>query len=152
MRWLTARAAAWSKTARTKPRKSGLSCAHVAVPGWCRRSSRPDTIAAKGCEMAGLSPGHFPLALGRASRCLFRFAVAARGRRLDDDRLAGVDHGGIRALERIDPSVVAAHGVLADLTGFAPGQAERAHAPSARHDLSSPLFLEATLPTHARAP
>src|SRR4051812_1884223 len=112
-RWLTARAAAWSKTARTKPRKSGLSCAHVAVTGWCRRFSRPDTIAAgkRVAKWPGSRPAIFFCSCGAGERLLLRFAVAARGRRLDEDCFAGVDHGGIRALERIDPAVVAAHGV-----------------------------------------
>src|SRR3954464_1614531 len=99
--------------------------------------------------MAGLSPGHFLLQLRRGRAFLLRFAVAAGGRRLDDDRLAGVDHGGIRALERIDPSVVAAHGVLPDLTGFATGQAERGHAAVARQDRAIHLFEEADGATDA---
>ena len=61
-------------------------------------------------------------------RLPLRLSISARGGRLDDDRLAGIDDGGVGALKLLDPAAFAPHGILADLTGLAPGEAERAHA------------------------
>ena len=52
-------------------------------------------------------------------------AISARRRRLDDDRLAGVDHGRVAALQPLHAAVLAAHPVLADLTSLAAGKPER---------------------------
>src|SRR4029079_10517734 len=51
--------------------------------------------------------------------------ISARRRRLDDDRFAGVDHGGVRAFQPLHRAVVAANPVLADLAILATGHAER---------------------------
>src|SRR5215471_5469174 len=58
---------------------------------------------------------------------VFRVSVAACGRRLDNDGFVGIDDGGIAALEPFHVSVFAPGPILADLTGLAAGQAERAH-------------------------
>jgi hypothetical protein len=47
---------------------------------------------------------------------------------LDDDRLAGIDDGGVAALKLLHAAALAPHRVLTDLTGFAPGKAERPYA------------------------
>src|SRR5262249_48804963 len=69
--------------------------------------------------------------------------ISARGRRLDDDRLAGIDDGGVRALKLLDPSVFAPHGILADLAGLAAGETERTHAAVARENRAVHLFEKA---------
>src|SRR5947207_1716571 len=77
-------------------------------------------------------PRFEPAGLVRASadrlHGLLRFAVAACGRRLDDHRLARIDHGGIGAFELLPPPIVAPHPVLADLARLAAGQSERTDA------------------------
>src|SRR5262249_61690948 len=78
-------------------------------------------------------------------------AISARGRRLDDDRLAGIDDGGVAARKLLDAAVVAPHGVLADLAGFASGQAERTHAAVARENRAIHLLEEANDAAHAVA-
>src|SRR3977135_988150 len=69
-------------------------------------------------------------------------AIAAGRRRLDDDRLAGIDHGRVRALQPLHPSILAAHPILADLTSLAAGEPERPHAAMARQDRAFHLFQE----------
>src|SRR5215831_19249173 len=78
----------------------------------------------------------------QSPRSPLRLAVSARGGRLNDDRLAGIDDGGVAARKLLHAAVVAPHGVLADLTGFAPGQAERTHAAVARQNRTIHLLQE----------
>src|SRR5215207_9279807 len=59
-------------------------------------------------------------------------AIPARGWRLNDDRFACVDHGGVGALEPLHAAVLAADVVLADLAVLAAGHAERRNAAVAR--------------------
>ena len=61
----------------------------------------------------------------RCASALARYSVPARRRRLNDDRLAGFDHGGIGAFEPLLPAIVAPHPVLADLTILAARKTER---------------------------
>src|SRR5262249_51392057 len=86
-----------------------------------------------------------------APRSLLGLAVSARGRRLNDDRLAGIDDGGIGARKLLHAAVVAPHGVLADLTGFASRQSERTHAAVPRQDRAIHLFQETDGAAHAVA-
>ena len=62
------------------------------------------------------------------SRLMRRLTVAARGRRLDDDRLAGIDDGRIAALQTFHAAAPAPHPVLADLPIAAACQSEWLHA------------------------
>ena len=80
--------------------------------------------------MAGLSPGHF-LLQWRGRAFLLRFAVAARGRRLDDDRLAGGDAGqiGQNSVRRNDGRIDALEG--ADATVIDAGEAVIIQTPTA---------------------
>ena len=64
---------------------------------------------------------------GEADRQVPGCAISPRGRGLDDDRLAGVDHGRVAAFELLDRAVLAPHRVLARLTGLAARHAERRH-------------------------
>src|SRR5262249_12544385 len=87
----------------------------------------------------------------RSPRSALRLTISARGRRLNDDRLAGIDHGGVGARKLLNAAVVAAHGVLADLAGFASGQAERTHAAVARYERAIHLLQKADRGVHAVA-
>src|SRR5262249_29522914 len=69
-------------------------------------------------------------------------SVAARGRCLDDHRLAGVDHRRVGAFQLLDRAVLATHGVFADLAGFAAGEPERAHAAVAGQNRAVHLLEE----------
>ena len=51
----------------------------------------------------------------RGSPAGTRLAISAGGRRLDDDRFAGIEHGGGAAFECLDTAVLASHGILADV-------------------------------------
>ena len=55
------------------------------------------------------------------------FAISPRGRRLDGDGLAGVEHCRVAAGEFFHPPVVPAHGVLADFARAATRKPERTH-------------------------
>src|SRR6516164_7838707 len=101
--------------------------------------------------MAGLVPAIRLRASSTERRLALRLSISARGRRLNDDRLAGVDDGGVAARKLLHAAVVAPHRVLADLTGFASRQAERTHAALARQDRAIHLFQETDRPTHAVA-
>src|SRR6185295_18325370 len=65
------------------------------------------------------------------------------GRGLDDDRLAGVDHGCVAAFQLLDSAVLPAHRVLARLTGLAAREAERRHDAVAGQERAVHLFEEA---------
>src|SRR5262249_34657051 len=80
-----------------------------------------------------------------------RLAIAPRGRRLDDDRLAGIDLSGVGARKPLNAAVVASHGVLADLAGFASGQAERTHPAVARQNRAIHLLQKTDRAAHAVA-
>src|SRR5262249_19603546 len=75
-------------------------------------------------------------------RSALRLAISSRGRRLAADRLAGLGDRSVAARKLLHAAVVAPHGVLADLTGFAPGQAERTHAAVARQNRTIHLLQE----------
>src|SRR6266516_6712023 len=100
---------------------------------------------------AGRRSRGFAHATAREPRSSLGLAISARGRRLDDDRLAGIDDGGVAARKLLHATVVAPHGVLADLTGFAPGQAERTHATVARQNRAIHLLQETNGAAHAVA-
>src|SRR5262245_57479241 len=70
-------------------------------------------------------------------------SVSAGGRRLDDQRLAGVDHGRVAALQLLDASVLAAHGVLSDLAVLAARQSKRRDDAVAGEQRALHLFEEA---------
>src|SRR5882757_7599957 len=76
---------------------------------------------------------------------------ALGGRFLDDHGLAGIDDGGVRALELLHAAVIAARPVLSDLTGLAAGQAERPHAAVTRENRAVHLLQEADGPADAVA-
>ncbi len=63
-----------------------------------------------------------------------RLTVPACRRRLDDDRLAGVDHGGVAAGEAFHAAAPAPRPVLTDLAILAASKAERPHAAVAGQD------------------
>src|SRR4051812_18533086 len=69
----------------------------------------------------------FVAAQSRASWRL-GLAVAAGGRGLDDHGFAGLDHGGVAALQPFHRAVLASRPILADLAGLAAGGAEWRHA------------------------
>src|SRR5215467_1898153 len=101
--------------------------------------------------MAGLVPAISFLA---ARWPVLRLPIRSRGRRLDDDRLAGIDHGGIGPLELLHVAVLAPYSVLAELAGLAAGKAERTHATVARQNGAIHLLQEANGAAHpvARIP
>src|SRR6516225_1005842 len=101
--------------------------------------------------MAGLVPAIRLRASSTERRLALRLSISARGRRLNDDRLAGVDDGGVAARKLLHAAVVAPHRVLADLAGFASRQAERTHAAVARQDRAIHLFQETDGAAHAVA-
>ena len=80
-----------------------------------------------------------------------RLAVSTRGGRLDDHGFAGVDDGGVAAGKALHAPVVAARPVLADVTGLAPGQPERAHAAMPRQNRAVHFFQETNRAAHAVA-
>src|SRR5215475_12272514 len=90
--------------------------------------------------MAGLVPAISFLA---ARWPVLRLPIRSRGRRLDDDRLAGIDHGGIGPLELLHVAVLAPYSVLANLAGLAAGKAERTHATVTRQNCAIHLFQKA---------
>src|SRR5262245_41111070 len=122
---MSTRAAAWLRAVRTKRPKCGPSGARTAANGCCRRSSR-QTDATTDCVMEW--PGSRPAIL------LLRRTIPAGGRRLDDDRFAGVNDGGVGTLEPLHRAIVAPHPVLADLAILAARHAERPDAAVARED------------------
>src|SRR5829696_9772919 len=67
-------------------------------------------------------------------RGIVRRAIAAGGRRLDDDRLACFQDGSIAGPQRLDPALGPPHGIFAGLAGFAARKPERAHAAMPRQD------------------
>src|SRR5580704_16771118 len=71
-----------------------------------------------------------------------QLAVTARGGRLDDDRFAGIDDGGVAALQLIDAAIIASHRVLADLTIAAAGESERRYAAMAGQNRAFHFFQE----------
>src|SRR5262249_42690209 len=90
------------------------------------------------------------LAVRDDTRCLSRsllpfpwIPIAAGRGRLNHDRFAGVDDGGVAALQPFHAAVLPAHGILADLTRLAAGQAERAHAAASRENRAFHFFEEA---------
>src|SRR5262249_5272772 len=98
--------------------------------------------------MAGLVPAISFLA---ARWPVLRLPIRSRGRRLDDDRLAGIDHGGIGPLELLHVAVLAPYSVLANLAGLAAGKAERTHATVARQNGAIHLFQKTNSAAHAVA-
>src|SRR5262249_17590141 len=110
-----------------------------------------DDVRARTAVSAGQRSCGFAHAAARESRSSLGLAISARGRRLDDDRLAGIDDGGAAARKLLPAAVVAPHGVLADLAGFASGQAERTHAAVARENRAIHLLEEANGAAHAVA-
>src|SRR5439155_25941413 len=76
-------------------------------------------------------------------------AISPRGRRPDDDGLAGVEHRCGAAGELFGPPILAAHRVLADLARAAAGEPERGHAPVAGKNRAVHFFQKADAAAHA---
>src|SRR5581483_8060804 len=74
---------------------------------------------------------------------ILRLAIPARGRRLDDQRLAGVDHGRVAALEQLDRAIETTHRVLPNLPIFAARQAKGRHHAVAGQERALHLLEEA---------
>ena len=74
---------------------------------------------------------------------LFRGAVAAGSRRLNDNGLIFVDYGGIAPLQLFHAAVLAPGPVFADLARLAAGQSERGHPLVSRQNRAFHFFEEA---------
>src|ERR1700722_12797335 len=70
----------------------------------------------------------------RGSPAGTRLAISACRRGLDDDRFAGIEHGGGAAFECLDTAVLASHGILADVAVLTAGKPKGRHAPVARQN------------------
>src|ERR1700734_2465528 len=103
------------------------------------------TAAILGSRRSSKSSARWNAAAARSRRfrsASRRLAVAARGRRLDDDCFAGIDHGGIAAFKLFDRTVLAPHAVLADLAVAAAGEPERRHPAMAGQNRAFHFFQE----------
>src|SRR5262245_45878399 len=104
---------------------------------------KPRAVAA--CRRPSLARTDPPLRFRRRSGGLLpllRITVAAGGGRLDDHRFAGIDHGGVGALQPLHAAVVTAYPVLADLAALAACQSERVHAAMPGQDRAFHLLEE----------
>src|SRR5215213_1383847 len=64
-----------------------------------------------------------------AFRLLHVFAaITARGRRLNDDGFAGIQHSGVASLQRFGRPIFTTYGIRARLSGFTAGYSEWPHA------------------------
>src|SRR4029077_15212434 len=89
---------------------------------------------------------------GDGCGCLTRrSAIAARRRRLDNDRLVRVDNRFVAPLQTLHAPVLAAHPILANLTSLAAGQSKWAYPSMARQDRTFHLLQETDRPANSAA-
>src|SRR4029077_8006409 len=112
-------------------KKKNSSC-----PALCRASTSYFGVWAEDVD-GRVKPGH------DESERSSGLPISPRRRRLDDDRLAGVDHGRVAAFEFFDSAVLAAHGIFSRLTRLAARHPERRHDAVAGEQRAIHLFEEA---------
>src|SRR5674476_1477678 len=95
-----------------RTRGSGAARRAAAGDGWNLRAGRKrDAARSAPAPRVDPIPCARPHGCRRPSTSAARLAITPRRRRLEDDRLIGVDHGGVAACETLHLAVLAARPV-----------------------------------------